>query len=700
MAGKPSWRKENTIDDMVDLAMDRAERNVDVPFHKQMELLSASSAPQASSSNTDVWAEKARVRSTRAAVDRATLDAHLMNQFSDCHQQALDLYNGALEAKRPEEVTDFIDEFAVLRASVVKLTKQANDNDFSQYAADFRTIVSTIDVYRQRIEDDAKQLGFVLDSWEDACDDVAAPSVDVQKALLEGIKVTFPFTEEREGFEAKASHPVMCNSRIVGSTMAYMSAAKNARKWMAANPYKTAAVVDLGAGAFGGERLQMLKTSARNKHLFLHVCIPEVDTADIARLDRFRMDGRFPTYNYIPETLIPRVGVLNYCRHRAHECTCLRKYDHIEPTAIHSSYYFRAADYLNVLGHPSCGNLTAIVHIPEHGTTIPKQRPEYAWFDACTKGTFVSRLRSQWSHFITGDRDVMMAPMQTGETTYTHKDIARELSRGGFHVNRITTWADGMAEPRFAFVEVLKATGVAFCNAAVITPGTPATRVVGGLVAAAAAATGVIALAIAGNRLSHAADPPIGTTSTIAMRIKNTYTDATFGEEIFSVLQVAKDKPHRLESQCIRSAIVDDKAVAHATQALLLGGDSEKTQRGVAAALVRDGKPIHKVKSSMEHAMRCVRFLCCPPEELPPPWYAHCLLAICTLPFASGLATSCQSMALVALKRHCTTSVATAFTRAISTPIFWICALGFLWANLTYVAIVLGGLALVRRLLD
>lgn len=707
-AGKS--KVDRAIDNEINMAadIDYAEK-FDIPVHRVAAHRTRAIELEAASKAGYPGQNVATSSSNIPKVDLVAEDARYTQLFHEMMTEATNLHNTFLETKHDYEVDDCRNQMSHLRKIVGQHVAACVKLQLEECTELFRSLLDICAGYLHLMDSSAKVLGGVLDSWEDDFtveDAIQIPPADVQKKLLEGITVTFPFMMDKPAFVSKASHPILHSSRVVGSTMCFMEAAKDCRRWLAAsvgNSHKMAAVVDLGAGTFGGDRLQVLKTTAKNKNVYIHACIPTVDVADLDRVDLFRTDRRYPSYCYVPEQLVPRLGVLNYCRHKAHECTCLAKYDHIAPVAIHSSYYFKKADYMNVLQHRSCGKFTCIVHIPAIGKTIPVQTPEYEWVDVAQENPRLSwwqKKKAQVVELLSGVKQVAMLPLQTGETTYYHPDISTMLRRGGFHYGPLTNVADELTDPT-TLARALGAIGFsAFANAAWSTPGPMPLKVAAGAVAAASVAAGVCTLVAVENRRSLSNEHPFGTKHTIAMKIKQAYVDAAHQEELLSVITVRKDRPHQLGGQCIESAIVDQHALQHATQAILLAGNTEKARAGVCAALVRDGKPLAVIKHSVEHAIKSVRFLCRPIDPPPPPSYAKCLVAIATLPFASGLARAGQSTLVAACSHHMHKYAATVIMSVVSTPMFWIFGTIFLWTNLMYVCTLLGVVALVRLLLE
>lgn len=687
-AAKPN--KGTHDEDLWAEAVDISEKGgTDKPAHEIFAKLAAKDV--ATSSNADKSSKKPPRQE-----ECVTREELMRTQASDLGEAIYVSYQSALQCQASDlDAEDFITELAAHIKEANLHYKTASVEGLDALAQEFLRLKSTASAYRQVIE--GPTIGKVLDSWEDGDEgDVKPPNEDVQKLLLEGISVAFPFQTDKVDYEAKASHPTLNASRVVASTMLYMKAAKACRKWATANPGRKSVVMDVGAGAFGAERIQLLKQSVRNANIYIHAMMPEADAGDTLRLSRFRNNPNYSTYNYVAETFQPKLGVLNYCHHMAKDCTCLSLYDHIEPVAIHAAYYFEYADYENLFSHPGLKVLHMATHVPKVGEMFPLQKPEFRWQNATEVGSWLAKAKAKYKELVTGVPWVAMVPEQVGERMYTHEDIGVRLRAGGFHVGPMTSWADKMRDVEFAFTQVTRAAALAAVSGFVTTPGGLATRLAGSLVSGTTAALGTVVAAAVEHRRSTQVEPPLGTDHTITFCVTQSYQEAANQEEIFYMVGVRKENPQTLAPQCLSSTIIDEAATAHATQSLLIGGTSEKHKRGVCASLIRDRVPLHKVKAAITMAVRRVDFLSQGEPAPPPDLLPRFLVATVTLPFASAAAHWSRSILIAALKPHIMRSPVGVLLRLINMPVFWIATIFLTWINMAWLVWMLVAAALVR----
>lgn len=457
-----------------------------------------------------------------------------------------------------------------------------------------------------------------VDDWEsllpDTPDDpVAIPCRDIQKQLLNGINLAFPFADDKPAFRETASHPVMNASRVVGSTLLYMKSAKMARTIADHhfNPKKPPVVFDIGAGSFGAKRLQMLKSVPNNRKVAIHASIPVVQDADNARDSRARHNGSFVEWNYLPETKVPSLNRLNYCRHTASECDCMKYYDERGryALAIHSAYYFRQRDWQQIFKYTD--QVECLMHVPKVGETIPLRDPEFEWVDVeqdassdwlARTGAFVKRL-------LTGDRTVKLKPLRHGETTYTHSDVSQIITRGGFHFTQNSAWIEEYCQGD------RKTATAAACVAAA--------GAVGGLVTSAGAGPAVAAAsAVAGaaNALVTTAawarfenwrarcGRPMCVAETVTCHVASSFGEGN-EEDIVTVQRFRAGPPRELVPELVEAVQVDKKSVGRVAAALALAKDLPNGIRQMAGSMLREDVPIKAVRDTLGHAQRVMRYV-------------------------------------------------------------------------------------------
>jgi hypothetical protein len=589
--------------------------------------------------------------------------------------------SGGVHAASSEEVLESILAAQESLKEEYKRLCEVQPAVVTELARVFNTVSASLRCVRTRVDDRAAQeRAITLESWEELVDDERNfPEVSRDKSVTELLLgktiLAFPdFHESMTGesaYQVEQQHPQLNASRIVTSTMMYVSAAKNAMAaYRAAGGVGKPVVFDIGAGSFGAERLQFLKQGRGGKYddLCLHASIPDADSEDHNRLERFRRSPRFMTYNYVPQTRRVFANRFNYCHHKASECDCLKYYTENMRyvVAVHSAYYFEQSDYEKILSYVPF--FEAAVHLPQVGQTTPLDVPEYVWEDTEKVGasggapTFLERLSWGTRRLLRGIGSVRMRPVKLGGTTYVHEDIHRYVAAGGFHcykANLITeplTRGDG---------STLKAGLMLFGASAALSMITcpfasmfarSAVGVFNGLQAVALAAL----TAGFNNRRKMWTQPLPDCSKTVHIIVKSAYGKKD-SEPLVTVLKVAGRKPSRLVPNTTDSEQIDKEQVKRATASLALAGDQPKSRLQVAARLCRDGLPIKRVKDTVQHAARCVRFLGWGTDPPPAPTLPRILAAAASLPFASAASQRARSTLLAA----CPTTSARFAARAL-----------------------------------
>jgi hypothetical protein len=480
------------------------------------------------------------------------------------------------------------------------------------------------------------------------------PNANDRLTLLNGCKCDTPFqTAEKPEYEQIASHPQLNTSRIIASTALYIRAAKCAQAALEANRNATPVVVDVGAGAFGCERLSTLHNNGHYPGVYFHCMVPNKDHDDPRRHESLRASRSYAKFNFVPQSGRISLNTLNYCFHTAATCTCLAKYSPNPslpmafPVCIHASYYFQDEDWVNLLKYAS--DVRVAEHTPDIGMTIPQDKPEYIWQDGSEVGSYLQRLQSKFRAKFRGAGDVVLAPLKGGETTYRHVDTSVERARGGFHVTPLSDWANRVTDGRMGTCIELGKSAIAGAACSIAkslisaTMPTPA----GVCVTAAACAAATLAGGYIEKMRMTSAEPPWNATATVSFHNNCEYALKDTHEPIVTIYVVKRSKPRTLTPQCVRGEAVDADHVNRAAAAMLMGRDNEKSKAQVAATLLRDKLPVWAVKSTVQHAERVAGFLgrrtaqhVRPPSPLPT------LLATISLPFALGCARMATSTLL------------------------------------------------------
>ena len=516
-----------------------------------------------------------------------------------------------------------------------------------------------------------------IDDWEQLAEETeviktVTPS-QVRKEMLGNVELVTPFLNDPRIVRQDASHPEMNASRVAGSLCMYTTAFKNARSRAAAGA--RAVVFDIGAGAFGGDKLLVLKKDARNAGVYAHVTLPNRDNEDTHRLESIA--EKVVRWNCVPETRRVELNTINYCRHSAAECTCMKRYTYVEAVSVHSAYYFTDHEIARIL--EGANHFRALVHIPEVGMAVPTERPEYEWLDAAE-----SEQVPKWRRFaaslretITGVRTVVLNPLVTGASRYVHQDIGEYVRRGGFRYNDATRMlsthldTDGQLVSFFAGAMAAGAIGGALSAIGSAAPVVAAKAVCGaGL---AAAGTLLASTFISRDRFREV--PFSLMDACVTVKITTSFSTES-GDQIAHILQYTKMEPDRpLIPAPVRSVPVDPTEIGRVTATIVAAPDTDRSQRMISASLLREGKPVRVVKATIAHARRMATFLSSSqgPEHRPPRFGCRHALALVCLPFAWGAAHKLTSTALVALFPSRGRVAASAFSRVITIPPpFWL----------------------------
>lgn len=360
----------------------------------------------------------------------------------------------------------------------------------------------------------------------------------------------------------------------------------------------------------------LLKTHAKNHKVFVHATIPIADTEDQSRLEKLRLDDHTLLLNHVPTTGLVRLGMVNVCNHRAHECDCMKYYDHVFALSVHSSYYFSQRDYAQI--HKFTPYLRCIGHMPMVGRTIPMtKQPEYEWKSGEDHGSWTQRLAAKMNRVLTGERTVVMVPLRTGETEYRHADTSDFVRNGGYHDGPLLrTVTKHYSTPIKQAVALTASFASAAIPALMTTPGPLPVKVAAAVSSGVTAATLTAVAARTIIESSKCVSPPWWADSTVTTHITNTYGITDTQEEIVHNFTVRRRKPENLVRKVVESTQVDSAGANRTAAAILSAGDNDKTYRKMASNLLRDSLPVNVVKGTLDHAKNLCVYLVPPSRDL------------------------------------------------------------------------------------
>lgn len=507
----------------------------------------------------------------------------------------------------------------------------------------------------------------IMESWEDLLpdDEVSYKIPDLtktevrEKLLGTNVKLATPFTNEVQEIVQSPSHPKLHASRVAAAMLMYTNAAKKARAIVEANPSARPVIFDMGAGAFGGEKLLVLKQDSRNAKVCVHAAIPSVDGADPDRITRMRTNPTFMTWNFVPNTHVVTTNRVNWCTHRARDCTCMAHYTHVFVLCIHSAYYFTQADFQRIFQHTA--SFESLEHIPQVGQTIPVTEPEYLWEDSTKKSEVVkhgafSRIVNSVREAVTWTKQVRLQPLRTAATTYQHADNGERLRRGGFHPNVWAGHVDRILETDSKMATF--AAGVAAAGAVGGLIGAIGSSTLTSVAAAAQGALSSLALTTAAAAVAKwdSLQPTpllpgwVGCDYSVETSIASSY-ETNDREQVCHIIRYCRvQRGTKLEPRVTESIQVEPNEVERVAAALVTAADTGRTERMMAATLLRDKLPVKVIKGTLRQAQRVADFLFPPaPDVQRPPWLVKGALATACLPFVSGISKSASSALVAAL---------------------------------------------------
>jgi hypothetical protein len=283
----------------------------------------------------------------------------------------------------------------------------------------------------------------IAETWEEYLDAQESGPADVPidgdeaKKLMSLLTPTEEENLDALKMEDPHGHAVLAQSRRVATTHCRLRAIRSAKTQLRGNRHVKACVFDIGAGAVGVKHASYSRRINANKGLYFHCSIPIVDQTDVTRMESLKetVPG-FEFINWVDVTNVVMPDRLNCCRHKAADCTCFKFYDAVYAFAIHSAYYFKEADWRNLMvtNAMTVARVECAVHIPVFGRAVPAESGEFEWktVEESNLG-WLSKLKHRLSDAITGESTVVFQPTKTMGTTYVQTDPSEFFGNGGRH---------------------------------------------------------------------------------------------------------------------------------------------------------------------------------------------------------------------------------------------------------------------------
>lgn len=479
------------------------------------------------------------------------------------------------------------------------------------------------------------------ESWDAAVEDASHDAPAKLEAFLESVPTVYEYSE-KESITFIRSHPQLHASRVAGMTHAYMMAQKTMRRDYPFGDGKRTALVDVGAGIYGLEALARLKMQGKNRDYFFHAMIPLVDADDERRWKAMRKVAGIK-YNHIRPGTRPALGnTVNYCHHKASECTCIDHFDQIVPVCVHSGYYLLQDDFHNLFRKAK--EILSIEHYPTVGEHLPAVDPEFEWKDATASdsgNSWWSRAGALLREGLTGVKQVVMKPVVPGCTTYRHPDNHARFRNGGFHSSSMFRLADRLGNNPASALKLAAATaGSGAITHFLSTPGDLTVRTICGVVGGLAVGLGSLVGIRLANGLARTTTPSFLADYTVSVHARNSMA-LTKTREVISHIAVYQkhEQPVELTQQVATRDVVDEKHIGRATAGLLLGNGTSKARDQMAASMLRADVPINAVKGTLNAAYRALNYFAGPAPDGPPRTpYLRWATACFSLPCAWGVA--------------------------------------------------------------
>jgi hypothetical protein len=179
--------------------------------------------------------------------------------------------------------------------------------------------------------------------------------------------------------------------------------------------------------------------------VYVHVQCPVLDDFDVARSSVLQeFTTKLNCLDYDGQPMSVQADRVNYCTHLMRDCPCAKRYDELCFISVHSLYYLHDADMDAIAYvHPNAV-INAVVHRPEEGTSLPKDKPEFMWVSTASAPhlfTWRERLVSMVRGRVMNEPTVAFVPLANDGTVYKH-DAMGWLAAGGKHVSPTSRLVD------------------------------------------------------------------------------------------------------------------------------------------------------------------------------------------------------------------------------------------------------------------
>lgn len=395
--------------------------------------------------------------------------------------------------------------------------------------------------------------------------------------------------------ESPHGHPMLAKSRAYADQLLRLRGLRNMLKKESSRPV----VFDVGAGSSGVERAYKAMSKLEGgDSIYWHCTFPIACTADLSRDNMLlgksvHAKALIEHINWVEDTGVVMKGMVNVCRHKAADCTCLGLYTARYVMAIHSHYYFTDSDWRQLFKYTDFINTAA--HIPDKvNSAVPSRDPEFQWVDATVdpRMTWAQTVRAVARQQLTGRMQLAFVPLKPHGTTYIQDDPRRDVANGGFHM--APDWLNSVCETflgsdaGMAVAHVGKLTsqilaGYGAARAAFGFKGEALRAMAAGFVFAAPAAL-IWAREMA--RSSAIPSPKAQYTVQLVNGLNLTYD----GENAAQCYGYKRCPPSELEPRMYQSNAVENnmKSELAAMMVLAKGKDTIKTRAAAAARCLRD----------------------------------------------------------------------------------------------------------------
>jgi hypothetical protein len=342
----------------------------------------------------------------------------------------------------------------------------------------------------------------------------------------------------------------------------------------------------------------------------MHCTFPVAGADDLARDVLLLGRSKFAhdladLVNWVDRTGTVMLSKVNVCSHLARECTCLGLYGPSYVFAMHSAYYFEDSDWDQLFRYTD--DVQVGLHLPERdGQAVPSDMPEFRW-------QYLNTTRELMSHFgvvrgisaiaervYLGVEHVAFKPLSAHGTTYCHRNIAKDVERGGFHVVKYSRVADEVIRNAATAAAVSIGVGCAVATIPSIIGDVLARRSPWWNVAKAAACAAPAWLLSGVAVARNSAEPP--STAQYTVKVIPGWDYVRQGETICQVYQFRRAPVSHLESRTITTRRPHPAKVKEMAASMVLSNNPDKALRAVSAMGFRAGLAPNQVRDTVEAA--------------------------------------------------------------------------------------------------